>query len=288
MDSQPISRYAGGKRKLLPEILARMPVGFGPDDKLVELYAGGAALFWNLTSPTRPQRAVLVEASPYIRNLYEWIQADPSRVFQQLQRFSRLEESRLTLADTYSTVRSELNEVEERNTDLTAAQTLYLLCRCFNGLWRVNASGEMNTPVGKWKYEPPRLPTEADLALFSAALRKAEIMANFYEAGEGDVIFADPPYWGGFTAYTAGGFSWTDQVSCAAGLRVFAEQGATIIATNSDTPEIRDLYERYGFEVEETSRSGNINSKATARQRVGEVIITHDRANVHSTWDRLS
>lgn len=272
MNNQPISRYAGGKRKLLPEILARMPKTFGPEHRLIELYAGGAALFWHLTTRRKPQRAVLVERNPHILNLYRQIKEAPVQVNAHLREIHG-QENAYGIPQAYLETRQSLNEAA-LDTAQVAAQTLYLLRRCFNGLWRVSRTGSMNTPVGKWTKSPPSLPTSSELLAYSAALGRAEITSTFCEVEDGDVVFADPPYWGGFTAYTARGFSWVDQTLCAEALRALSWQGATVIATNSDTPEIRALYAGLGFKVEETSRSGNMNSKTTARGRVGEVIIT--------------
>ena len=53
----PIVKWVGGKTKLLPELLARMPERF---NRYYEPFAGGAALFFRVA----PQRAVLADSNP--------------------------------------------------------------------------------------------------------------------------------------------------------------------------------------------------------------------------------
>ena len=52
--AHPIVKWVGGKTKLLPELLARMPERYG---RYYEAFAGGAALFFRVA----PKRAVLAD-----------------------------------------------------------------------------------------------------------------------------------------------------------------------------------------------------------------------------------
>jgi site-specific DNA-adenine methylase len=55
---KPLLRWAGGKTRLLPELVARLPEDWR-DRTYVEPFAGSAALFFHLT----PERAVLGDAN---------------------------------------------------------------------------------------------------------------------------------------------------------------------------------------------------------------------------------
>lgn len=276
MDSQPLSRYAGGKRELLPEILARMPKGFNDKSLLHEWFAGGAALFWHLTSPKKPQRAILCDTNPAVTCLYVGLQrAASADIYAEMGALRRQEEVD-GLAQTYAAARDRWNAMQGWSCAADAvALVLYLNRRGFNGLWRVNASGEYNVPAGKWKSRPPALPSLQDIQTWACALGYVSIRSEYTvwrNEMPGSVVFADPPYLGGFVQYTRSGFSEHKQRRLALDLREAEEAGATVIATNS--PAATSMYEVLGFKVEETSRGGNMNSKTTARQRVGEVIIT--------------
>src|SRR5207253_9687059 len=78
-----------------------------------------------------------------------------------------------------------------------AARLIYLNRTCFNGLYRVNARGEFNTPYGH--YRNPTLVPEASLRAASAALQSATLTAAGYRdacatAEAGDLVYFDPPY----------------------------------------------------------------------------------------------
>ena len=62
----------------------------------------------------------------------------------------------------------------------------------------------------------------------------------------GDFIYADPPYDVEFTTYSAGGFSWDDQVRTAEWL---AKHTGPVVLSNQATTRIVKLYEKLGFKI---------------------------------------
>ena len=74
----PIVKWVGGKTKLLPELLARMPESFG---RYYEPFAGGAALFFRLV----PRRAVLADSNADLIGLYRAIVGDVDGVIRRLE-----------------------------------------------------------------------------------------------------------------------------------------------------------------------------------------------------------
>src|SRR5207253_8403996 len=100
-----------------------------------------------------------------------------------------------------------------------AARTIFLNKTCFNGLWRVNARGEFNTPVGSNKN--PSLYDHDNLLPCSLALRDGQLEAEDFrkvvdEAQRGDFIYFDPPYlpvsvYSDFKRYTSEQFREADQ-----------------------------------------------------------------------------
>ena len=61
-----------------------------------------------------------------------------------------------------------------------------------------------------------------------------------------DFIYADPPYDVEFTSYSAGGFSWEDQVRTVEWL---AKHRGPVMLSNQATPRIVKLYEQLGFKL---------------------------------------
>lgn len=274
----PLSRYAGGKRHLLPQILALMPKEF---EGIHEPFAGGAALFWSLTSPEKPMPAILVDKNPFVVALYRGLKENAEGVAIIVERLAEMEQLGGVddLGILYKVVRETANQMAYGQTLYTslAARTLYLNRRCFNGLMRVNRRGEFNVPMGKWKDAPPALPTRQEILDWGAALQNADIHSDVHVCPpEGWVYYADPPYWSGFTQYTAEGFGREDQVLAADLADAFSQNGAHVICSNSDTPEIRELYEERGFTIHEVSRPGTINSDGAKRARVGELLMVKE------------
>ena len=120
-----------------------------------------------------------------------------------------------------------------------AARFAYLNALCFNGLWRENASGEMNTPCGsRAKEGKAKLPERKAFEIASRSLQRAEILCSDFEpvidqAEAKDFCFVDSPYAGTFDDYSKGGFSKGDHERLAMALYRANERGVTFLAFNS-------------------------------------------------------
>lgn len=273
----PLNRYAGGKRHLLPQIMALMPKEFAG---IHEPFAGGAALFWSLTSPEKPMPAILTDRNPYVAALYKGLKEDTEATAEHMEFLAAQEEKTADKNVFYKQQRDCINCAFNAHVDPRrwASHMLYVNRRCFNGLMRVNQHGLFNVPMGKWKGAPPALPTRQEILDWGAALQNAEVRCGgpVNPPSAGWVHYADPPYWNGFTQYTAEGFGWNDQVRAANTADLFSRNGTHVICSNSNTPEIRELYEARGFTIHEVSRPGTINSDGAKRARVGELLMVKE------------
>jgi DNA adenine methylase len=175
---------------------------------------------------------------------------------------------------------AELSDVE------IAARFIYLNRTCFNGLYRVNASGKFNVPAGR--YRKPAIADAANLRACEHALADTDVGVGDFASinpSPKDFVYFDPPYDPmptegqneSFTGYTSGGFDAADQ----ARLRDYAveltQQGVFVILSNHDTPRVRRLYEEESdvFEVHQIMASRAINSDAAGRGKVAEVLISN-------------
>jgi DNA adenine methylase len=256
-----VIKAGGGKAKLLPELLARMPPRFG---RYFEPFAGGAALFFRVA----PERAVLNDANAELIATYRAIAHDVERVIRELERHSaRHSEAR------YLEVRAAWNakagDAAER-----AAMYVYLNKTCFNGLWRVNRSGANNVGSGKYaRFDPDAENLRAAAAMLARAeLRAGDYQAALYDARAGDFMYLDSPYDGTFTAYTTGGFTAAHQAELAFVARTLAAPGVAVMASNADTPRVRALYAGMRIDVVQCARA--INRDGEGRGAVDEVIVT--------------
>ena len=271
--AKPIVKWAGGKTRLLPELLQRIPKEVRT---YAEPFAGGAALFFALApgidSGIRTvRRAVLADQNEELIACYRAVKDDVDAVIAALGAYRYDKE---LFYETRDRDTSKMSDVER------AARLLFLNRTCFNGLWRVNASGRFNVPFGR--YKNPRILDEARLRTASVALARTKlVLGDFAHAtralGAGDFAYFDPPYapvskTAAFTTYARGGFDHDDQLRLVAEVRRLRERGALAMLSNADTPETRALYADFAVHVVYVPRP--INSDITKRGDAREVIVT--------------
>jgi len=266
--AHPIIKWVGGKTKLLPELLARMPDRFG---RYYEPFIGGAALFFRVS----PERAVLNDFNADLVGLYTAVKRDVASVVKRLE-YHRTAHSEAHYYDT----RTRWNDRELAWTSSERAATfIYLNKTCFNGLWRVNRSGAFNVPIGRYVDPPICVPDAlraAHAILARAELRHGDYRAAVADASRGDFLYFDPPYdpmtpTANFTSYTTDAFGPDQQRELAETARMLVGKGCRVMLSNSDTPFVRTLYK--GFKIDRVKCSRAINSNAAKRGDVDEVIV---------------
>jgi len=266
--ASPVIKWVGGKTKLLPELISRMPGRFG---RYYEPFAGGAALFFRVA----PQRAVLADSNADLIGLYTTIVNDVAAVIRRLQHH------RDHHSEThYYDVRTRWNDREVPwSTADRAATFIYLNKTCFNGLWRVNRSGAFNVPIGRYTDPPICVPDAlraAHAVLARATLRCGDYRTAVEDAARNDFVYFDPPYdpvttTANFTSYTVNAFGHEHQRELADTARQLVARGCHVMLSNSDTPFIRSIYK--GFKIDRVKCARAINSNASRRGDVDEVII---------------
>ena len=245
--AKPILKWAGGKTQMLGELMPRVPKTYG---RYIEPFFGGGALFFSL----KPENAIIADSNPELINMYLQVAHHVDDVIECLQKYENTSEM---FYEVRSLDWQTLPKAE------AAARTIYLNKTCFNGLYRVNRSGQFNTPFGK--YKNPKICGIDALRLASEALRKADILCGDYilvlehYAQPGDFVFLDPPYLpisenSDFKRYTKEQFYEDDHVELAKMIDTLHERGCYVILTNSNHPLVHQLYEQYKIEVIQTKR----------------------------------
>jgi DNA adenine methylase len=268
----PIIKWAGGKTKLLPEITKRIPSSY---KRYFEPFMGGAAVFFNVA----PENAVLNDWNRDLVNMYRCVAWNVEGVIRRLRKHRQMH------CEAYYYQMRELWNEDGRtwgNVDRAAA-FIYLNKTCFNGLWRVNKKGKFNVPAGR--YKSPQIFDPDNMRNAGKLLRRTELRTGDYRdavagAGAGDFVYFDPPYQpvnttAKFTSYTEADFGEDNQLELAALARQLSDRGCYVMLSNSDTPFIRKIYK--GFKIETVKCPRAINSKASSRGKVDEVLITNKR-----------
>ncbi|MDX2141673.1 MAG: DNA adenine methylase [Chloroflexota bacterium] len=264
--ARPVLKWAGGKRKLLPALVKHLP-----DYRAYhEPFVGSAALFFELQNGNRWLRAHLSDVNQALMDVYVGLRDHVEMVISYLHEH-RYDERHYYAVRAQSTAHMSLPE--------RAARMIYLNKTCFNGLYRENRAGQFNVPFGR--HVNPTICDEANLRAASAALQGVRLVSHHFEkilesAQSGDLVYFDPPYYpvsatARFTSYTSGGFSEHDQRHLRDIYRELDARGVYVILSNSDTTFIRDLYADWQIETVYAARA--INSRATARGKVAEVIV---------------
>ena len=228
---KPPLKWAGGKRWLVSQL---KPIWEeNAERRYVEPFCGGLAVVLGL----EPQKALLNDVNPHLINFYRHVRNglqmhlpmhnDEQLFYRHRERFNQL-------------IRKGEAHTEE------GAQLFYYLNRtCFNGLCRFNKGGDFNVPFGTYK----AINYATDFSQYAAVFRQWTFSNRDVEALEfepGDFIYADPPYDVEFTTYSAGGFSWDDQVRTA---ELLARHRGPVVISNQATKRIIELYESLGFEL---------------------------------------
>lgn len=264
----PIVKWVGGKTRLLPELTARMPKQFG---RYYEPFVGGGALFYRLA----PEHAVLADANADLIATYAAVRDDVDGVIQGLAKHAHLH-----CETYYYSMRQWWNESRaDMDHDMRAATFIYLNKTCFNGLWRVNRSGDFNVPMGRYTDPPICVPDALRTAsglLALATLRCGDYGIAVADATRGDFLYFDPPYdpvtkTANFTSYTDNGFGHDQQRALAETARSLVARGCQVMLSNSDTSFIRSLYQDFAIDRVKCARA--INSNGSKRGAVDELII---------------
>lgn len=271
--AKPFVKWAGGKAGLVSTLKGILPPKI---ETYFEPFVGGGALFFALAAEGRFQRAVLNDFNTELMDAFKAIRDFPDAVIKALVALK----GEYT-AEPQAVYNRERNRNPQELSPLDrAVRFLFLNKTGFNGLYRVNKNGEFNVPFGQ--YVNPRIVDSANIKACAEALGKFVVLSNqdfaacLGGARHGDVVYFDPPYvplspTANFTSYTANGFGLAEQRRLAQTFRELAEQGVAVVASNSDTEIVRDLYA--GWEIHKVEARRSINRDGNKRGPVGELII---------------
>lgn len=258
-------KWPGGKRWLTPKFRQLFPSNY---NRYFEPFLGGAAAFFFLN----PSQAIISDVNCELINLYRVMRDNPIELANTLR-----EHQNMHCKEYYYFLRSQNYDDSLQS----ASRLLYLNRTCYNGMYRVNKSGQFNVPIGT------KQNCIFDIALFpeySRRLRKAEIIACDFDnvisvADENDLVFCDPPYTiahnqNSFIKYNEQLFTWNDQERLHESLCSARSRGAIVVATNANFNKLKSMYTDSGFFIEVVERFSSISGKVANRKNQEELLIS--------------
>ena len=298
----PFLKWAGGKTQLLKRFSKRLPPEMknGEITSYVEPFVGGGAVFFYLAQRFSFDHSSIFDANEELILSYRVIKKSTKKLIHELESLesayiSKNNEDRERLfyhvRDSFNKKKPEINFHKYDAEWVTrAAQNIFLNRTCFNGLFRMNRTGEFNVPFGR--YKNPQILNKDNLNDVAALLKTTTIILGDFTRCKKFVdnttfVYLDPPYrplndTSSFTSYAKDGFSDTDQHRLAGFFKELDKKGATIMLSNSDprneNPDDSFFDELYAdYTIERVPAKRSINCNGARRGEINELIITNYR-----------
>jgi len=294
----PILKWAGGKCQLLPVIHKNLPseIHKGEITTYIEPFFGGGAVFFSLTNNFTFLSKTILDINKALMFFYKNLRDNVEPLIELLtdiqKTYDGLNDSERE--EYYYSQRSIYNEeiscIYSQNTILDwlnpSARLLFLNKTGFNGLYRVNSSGEFNVPFGS--YKNPKICDVSNLRASSKALEHTAIVHGDFELSINEIdhksfVYLDPPYrplstTSSFNSYAKESFDDSDQIRLAEFCKSIDAIGAKFLLSNSDPKNIDpndDFFDKLyrGFSIKRINARRNINSDGSGRGIVSELLI---------------
>jgi DNA adenine methylase len=281
----PLLRWAGSKFSVGPQIAPLLPADLR-SRTWREPFLGAAGMYCYVVGAglVDPARAELSDAEAPLVRFHRAVADTPDEVMRECDHLSGGERATRDLVrpvrEYYEEVRRRFNERRGAESAAQAARLLYLNKTGFNGLYRTNRCGELNTPWGK-RWGQTLYERESLLAT-SAALRRAlSLTCGDFEsvllesALPGDVVYLDPPYvpaseTADFTGY-GGGWRDADHERLGRVYRELDRRGCLLVLSNSDTERVRRIYA--GYDVSELVVRRSVSARGESRGVARELVV---------------
>jgi len=265
----PFLKWVGGKRQIMPAIEQHLPKVI---KSYIEPFIGGGAVFFHL----QPKNAIINDFNAELVNVYHVIKNDIENLILELQKHKNEPQYFYKIRALDRTKEfANLSSVER------ASRIIYLNKTCYNGLYRVNNSGEFNSPFGK--YKNPNIVNDPTLRAVNFYLNSNNIRIEntdyetiLKEADKNSFVYLDPPYYpisesSNFTGYVQGGWDESDQIRLKEACDLLNQRKIKFLQSNSCTDFIKELYIDYHIHTIKANRA--INSDGEKRGEVEELLI---------------
>lgn len=292
-EAKPFLKWAGGKGQLLTEIGKYYPFTEKKHiKKYAEPFVGGGAVLFDVLNRHTVDEVYISDINAELINTYITIRDNSDELISRLKAMESdyLAKDADARKKAYLEARARFNALKRDGIrDAEAATLMIFLNRtCFNGLYRVNKSGDYNVPMGA--YKNPQICNEDNLLNVSKKLQNANIVCGDYKDSASFIddktfVYFDPPYrpltkTANFTSYTEHLFDDSKQLELANFVQDLDNKGALIVISNSDpknTDEndnfFDDAYSKQN--IRRVAANRMINRNSDARGKINELLIAN-------------
>lgn len=292
--AKPFVKWAGGKGNLLQQLEVLLPSNFDAlqDVTYIEPFVGGGAMLFHMLQTHKCiKRVVINDINNDLIRCYELIVNSPLELIERLKLIEKNYYSVDVVArkEVFYAYRDMYNS-EGIHPDERAALFIFLNHTCYNGLYRVNASGKFNVPFGR--YNKPVICNEKLIMVNHNLLSSVELIICtpgdyklvYHNLSRKHInfVYLDPPYrpiseTSYFKEYSASPFGDEQQKELKLFCDKLSAQKCLVMLSNSDSRNeygesfFEALYD--GYSIQRFLAPRYINAKAEKRLNQTELVI---------------
>ena len=303
---KPFVKWAGGKGGLLSQLNNFYPFDLenGIINRYVEPFVGGGAVLIDILQKYDIKEVYAFDINKDLINCYNVIKNNVEALIKELNKkekeFLKLETNDRTIY--FYDIRKEYNsyKLKMKQDIKRASEFIFLNKTCFNGLYRVNKSGEFNVPYGK--YKNPTICDSKNLKNLSKLIQNVIFEYGDYKKSskyidENTFVYFDPPYrplsiTSGFTSYTKENFNDEDQRELAKYYSELNNKKAKLMLSNSNPKNtnkednfFEEIYKE--FNINEVLAKRAINANGNGRGNISELLITNYKETIGCTQENF-
>ncbi len=289
--SQPFLQWQGGKRALIGQLSGLLPKDLSEQKEFCyfePFVGGGAMLFYMLNTFPNIGQVVVGDTNEDLIDAYTCVRDYPTVLISKLADMEKYLERQNSIdykRAYYYDIRDRYNK-RDSNIVTQTAYLLYLTKFGFNSLYRVNTNGMFNVSFNMYKAKTSNTIQAPEVIMAcSKALQKVIFynddfseVGNYVGGDEYKFVYLDPPYLtDGAKAprqYSNVPFTFGEHRRLKAFIDTLHVQNCKVMCSNSDLPEIRELYHNYGFSKVKAVRKTSPKAENKNTQ-VEELVITN-------------
>ena len=267
-------KWIGGKKRFLTFIVEKIENDIPQFKNYHEPFFGSGALLFYYIDKNNKRKYYANDLNKQLINFYKNVKKNPKELIQKIKELD------IEFQNNYYKLRTNYNDIIDKNTIESSAIFYIINKTCFNGIYRVNSNGKFNTPHGRnskpFTFDEKK---RNQILLFSKILKNSFFTSKDWtksvvNAKQGDLVYLDPPYFldtsSKFIGYTDPKFDKNSYSELFKIIDSLISSGVNVVLSNSNSLELKNLIEKnishkFSFYTYKTNRS--INPKVPQKRK---------------------